>query len=346
MSTKTALRFGAVSPIIKASCFLREGIFLQAYLFAHFREKTTPDGEQVRFALSTDGFQWEAVNQGQPVLWSYVGEHGTRDYTIVRHPESGIFYLLGTDLSIAYGVRRIGTHRFWDEVSEQGSRNLVIWASADLVHWSESTLLPIDRRDFGCVWAPDALYDPQTGEFVLHWSSSVRKDGYRRKRIFYSRTRDFTHLTTPKTLYEDPDHDVIDSALYEEKGRYYLFVKVGQPLSRPRLLVSDTITGPFTPVEAFDRSMTAIDAGVYEAPTAVRLEDGRWCLFLDFYGAKGAKQGYVPFVAQSLASGEFIRADEQFSFPYGFKHGTILPITGAEYDRIRSFDWSDPGYDW
>ena len=27
-------------------------------------------------------------------------------------------------------------------------------------------------------------------------------------------------------------------------------------------------------------------------------------------------------------------------------NGTILPITGAEYDRIRSFDWSDPGYDW
>ena len=30
----------------------------QAYLFVHFREKTTPDGEQVYFGLSKDGFHW------------------------------------------------------------------------------------------------------------------------------------------------------------------------------------------------------------------------------------------------------------------------------------------------
>ncbi len=34
---------------------------MQAYLFVHFREKTTPDGEQVYFGLSKDGFHWEEV---------------------------------------------------------------------------------------------------------------------------------------------------------------------------------------------------------------------------------------------------------------------------------------------
>lgn len=43
---------------------------MQAYLFVHFRERRTPDGEQVYFGLSRDGFRWEAVNSGQPVLWS------------------------------------------------------------------------------------------------------------------------------------------------------------------------------------------------------------------------------------------------------------------------------------
>ena len=71
----------------------------------------------------------------------------------------------------------------------------------------------------------------------------------------------------------------------------------------------------------------------------MRRADGRWCLFLDFYGASGAGQGYVPFVADNLRRGEFRRADEEFSFPYGFKHGTILTITPEEYDRIRSHDW-------
>ena len=41
-------------------------------------------------------------------------------------------------------------------------------------------------------------------------------------------------------------------------------------------------------------------------------------------GVPGAGQGYVPFVADSLASGKFVRSDASFSFPYGYKHGTIL----------------------
>ncbi len=57
---------------------------MQAYLFVHFREKTTPDGEQVYFGLSKDGFHWEAVNEGNPVLWAYYGDKGVRDFTIVR----------------------------------------------------------------------------------------------------------------------------------------------------------------------------------------------------------------------------------------------------------------------
>ena len=49
------------------------------YLFVHFRETTTPDGEQVYFALSRDGFHWEALNDGRPVLWAYYGDRGVRD---------------------------------------------------------------------------------------------------------------------------------------------------------------------------------------------------------------------------------------------------------------------------
>ena len=52
--------------------------------------------------------------------------------------------------------------------------------------------------------------------------------------------------------------------------------------------------------------METIEEGKYEAATAVKLEDGRWCLFLDYYGVPGAGQGYVPFVADSLASGNFM----------------------------------------
>ena len=130
--------------------------------------------------------------------------------------------------------------------------------------------------------------------------------------------------------------------MYEEDGKYYLFVKSEKNPSTMIELVSDHVTGPWTRVEAFDQALKgAVQEGLYEAPTAVRLDDGRWCLFLDYYGVKGAGQGYVPFVAPSMKSGEFVRSDAKFQFPYGFKHGTILTITEEEYDRMKAHDWND-----
>lgn len=78
---------------------------MRNYLFVHFRETTTPDGEQVYFALSRDGFHWEALNEGQPVLWAYYGDHGVRDMTITRDRATGKFHIFATDLSLSYGMR-------------------------------------------------------------------------------------------------------------------------------------------------------------------------------------------------------------------------------------------------
>ena len=43
------------------------------YLFTHFKEKLTPDGEQVYFAVSKDGFNWEQFNGGEPILTAKKG---------------------------------------------------------------------------------------------------------------------------------------------------------------------------------------------------------------------------------------------------------------------------------
>ena len=312
-----------------------------AYLFVHFREKTTPDGEQVHFGLSRDGFLWESVNGGAPLLWAYYGDKGVRDFTAVRCEHTGKFHIFATDLSLSYGMRGQYRHS-WEQIGRNGSRYLAVWESSDLVHWSEEALLPFGGTEFGCRWAPDILHDPANGDYLLHWSSPHVSDGYRDKAIYYSRTRDFRHFTEPALLYRKADSGVIDSALYAEDGRYYLFVKSEKNPCGVILLSADRAEGPYEMVEGFWESMALENAGAYEAPTAVRLADGRWCLFLDYFGVKGKGQGYVPFVADRLAGGRFVRADEAFSFPYGFKHGTILKITQAEYERIREFDWTEP----
>lgn len=312
---------------------------MQAYLFVHFREKISPDGEQVHFALSRDGFHWEAVNGGRPVLWAYYGDKGVRDMTIIRSRETGEFHLFATDLSLAYGMRGKYRHS-WDAISREGSKQLAYWKSLDLIHWTEQRLLPIGDDRFGCLWAPDILRDSARGDYVLHWSSSHTQNDFGPKGIYYSRTADFSLYTEPELLYHKGDSGVIDSAIYEEDGWYYMFLKSEGNPERIILLRSRSITGGYERVEQFDQSMACLQEGLYEAPTAVRLDDGRWCLFLDYYGVRGAGQGYIPFIADSLASGRFLRSDSAFSFPYGFKHGTILPITIEEYDRVKSHVWS------
>ncbi len=311
---------------------------MKRYLFVHFREKTTPDGEQVHFALSRDGFHWQALNGGRPVLWAYYGDKGVRDMTICR--AGGRFHIFATDLSLSYGMRAQYKHS-WREINLHGSKCLAHWQSEDLVHWSEEELVPIGGEGVGCVWAPDIIRNGQTGEYILHYSLCCADNDYGDMAIYYSRTRDFVSFTPPELLYRKPDSTIIDSAMYEEDGRYYLFLKSHGLPNRHILVAGESPVGPFERVPAFDESMAAVEEGQYEAPTALRLEDGRWCLFLDYYGVPGSGQGYVPFLADSLASGRFMRCDGEFSFPYGFKHGTVLEITDEEYERMLAHDWND-----
>ena len=307
------------------------------YLFVHFREKSTPDGEQVYFGLSRDGFHWEQVHGGKPVLWSHLGEQGVRDCTIIRG-DDGIYRIFATDLSLAHNFQE-KYHAHWPTVARNGSKCLAMWESADLLHWSGQRLVELGDEHFGCLWAPDVIRDRRTGEFVLHWSSAHSENDFGNMAIYCSRTRDFRSFSMPELLYRKDDAGVIDSAIYEEDGTYYLFVKSDCNPERILLLKSDDVQGPYARMETFDESMLAIEAGLYEGATATRLEDGRWCLFLDYYGVPGEGQGYVPFVANTLAEGRFVRADEQFSFPYGYKHGTVIAITQEEYDAISCFDF-------
>ena len=313
---------------------------MQHYLFVHFREKTSPDGEQVHFAVSRDGFHWQALNGGHPVLWAYYGDRGVRDMTIVRDHTSGKFHIFATDLSLSYGMRNQYQHS-WRNIGLNGSRDLAHWVSDDLVHWSEEEMVRFGTDDMGCVWAPDVIFDREHGEYLVHWSSKHRCNNFGNMAIYGSRTKDFVHYSEPELIYRKPDSSIIDSAMYEEKGKFYLFVKSSPNPDNLLLLVSDHVNGKFERVEGFDDSMGAQTKGMYEAPTAVKLADGRWCLFADFYGAGCAGQGYVPFVSDDLTKGVFTRADEAFHFPYGFKHGTILPITEEEYERMLARDWTD-----
>ena len=90
---------------------------MKNYLFVHFRETTSPEGEQVYFGLSRDGFHWEALNAGRPILWAYYGDHGVRDMTVIRSREDGSIHIFATDLSLSYGMRGKYQHS-WEKIKQ------------------------------------------------------------------------------------------------------------------------------------------------------------------------------------------------------------------------------------
>lgn len=304
------------------------------YLCVHFKEKITPDGEQVYFAKSRDGYNWEQVNEGNPVLTSTMGERGCRDIEIVRLHTGG-FVILTTDLCIA---RRMDEqYRVdWRAINHAGSKKLCMWKTDDLVNFSEQRLIYFGRDDFGCLWAPEIFFDEENGEYLIHWGSTVKETDFEHMSIYCCTTKDFESFSTPK-LFFDKKNEILDSHITKVGDTYHLFYKNSNNPPMNMHATSKNLYGPYEHDEKFERYMDQriYHPGSYEAPTTFTLADGKWCLMLDFFGCEKEKMGYVPFVSDTVGKAEFTKAKELFSFPFGFKHGKVIEITQEEYDRLK-----------
>ena len=113
------------------------------YLFGHFKEKITPDGEQVYISVSKNGLDWIEVNGGNPILTSTMGEKGCRDIEIVKLKNGG-FVILTTDLSIAYRMDE-NYQVNWKEVNSTGSKCLCMWKTDDMINFSEQKRIYFGR---------------------------------------------------------------------------------------------------------------------------------------------------------------------------------------------------------
>lgn len=305
------------------------------YLSAHFREKLTVDGEQVHFAVSEDGFNWNSLNGGKPVLWSKKGTGGVRDIEIIRR-QDGRFSILATDLCV---VRRMDeNHNIdWKDINHNGSKFLSYWESDDLISFSEQQLLYFGRDDFGCLWAPEISYDDKSQEYLIHWGSTVKESDYNHMSIYCCRTKDFRSFSYPE-LFFTKDNEILDSHLIKHGDTWHLFYKNANNPSGNMHETSDSINGPFSHDNEFDALVRYYtNGGSYEGATTYTLPDGRWCLMLDFFGCPKEQMGYVPFVSEKSGNAHFKRADSEFSFPYGFKHGRFIEITREEYKRLCEY---------
>lgn len=91
---------------------------------------------------------------------------GARDFTITHCKYTNKYYIVATDLSLSYCMRNEYEHD-WAKVSRFGSKCFSIWESEDLLHWSEQRLAELGDENFGCLWAPDIIFDKESGDYII-----------------------------------------------------------------------------------------------------------------------------------------------------------------------------------
>lgn len=187
-----------------------------AYLFTYFTGNSG-DEEAVRYAVSMDGYTYWALNDNEPVIDSKVisSTGGVRDPHILRCEDGKTFYMVVTDMVSANG---------WSS-----NRAMVLLKSTDLVNWSHS-VINIQKRysgqeDLKRVWAPQTIYDPEVGKYMVYWSM-LHGDGA--DVIYYAYANaEFTDLEgEPKPLFlPENGKSCIDGDIVYKDGVFHLFYK-------------------------------------------------------------------------------------------------------------------------
>nr|WP_277605780.1 immunoglobulin-like domain-containing protein [Glycomyces sp. L485] len=304
------------------------------YFFTYFTGEGTASGEQVYAALSegNDPLHWTELNGAQPILRSDQGEEGVRDPYIIRSPEGDRFYLIGTDLKI-HGSGD------WDGAQRHGSRSIMVWESTDLVNWSEGRLAEVSPEDAGNTWAPETYWDAELDAYVVFWASKLYEtpdhtdNTY--NRMMYATTRDFVNFSEPQ-VWVDAGYSTIDSTVIDHDGVYYRFTKdersntPNSPCGKFILAESSTSLTD-TEWDFLTECIGSGDIGAGEGPLIFKSNtEEKWYMFIDEFGGRG----YVPFETTDLAGGQWtVSAD--YDLPSSPRHGTVLPVTAEEYERIQ-----------
>ncbi|WP_245778283.1 immunoglobulin-like domain-containing protein [Lentzea xinjiangensis] len=315
---------------------------LAGYGFFYFTGESSAIGEQI-YAAASNGdnpLDFSEVNNGRPILRSSLGELGVRDPFILRSPGGDRFYLLATDLKINGG-------RGWDAAQRTGSRSIMVWESADLRNWSRQRSVQVSPPTAGNTWAPEAFWDAKRGSYVVYWASKLYAEndpghtGNSYNRMMYATTRDFVTFS-PAKVWIDPGYSVIDSTVIEHNGTYYRYTKDERNNSSTspcsKFITAEKSTDLLDPDYDFvaecigKGTSTSPGLSAGEGPTGFKSNtENKWYLFIDEYGGRG----YVPFETTDLASGKWTMSTGA-RLPASPRHGTVLPVTQAELNRLTA----------
>ena len=292
---------------------------LAYYLFAYFNGNSQWQ-EQICFALSTDGYNYTPLNNGNPIINSadIALKQAVRDPHILRG-EDGYFYMVVTDMKSSEG---------WS--SNDG---MVLLRSADMVNWTHTaidfpTAWPhrFDRNSLTQVWAPQTIYDPEEGKYMVYYAIGESGKNYI---TYYSyANEDFTELTEPQVLYNHDGMNTIDADIVWHDGKYHMFFKTEGQGNGIQKATAKTLRGEWTPEYRYlqQTSVAVEGSGVFK-----KIDSDEWVLMYDCYSS-----GMYEYCTSTDLNNFTWVCNSANTSIFTPRHGTTIAITAAEAQRLAN----------
>lgn len=290
-----------------------------AYLFTYFNSND-PKDEQICYAISDDGYNFTPLNHGLPVISSDTIAYTqcVRDPHILRCEDGKTFYMVVTDMQSSHG---------WSS-----NRGMVLLKSTDLINWQHSAINFPTRytktwKNVIRVWAPETIYDHVAKKYMVFYSLRTSDSNSYDKIYYQYANEDFTDLEgEPKWLFDAGNATIDGDIVYNEADQlYHLFYKQesGRGIYQA---VAKNLTDKW---EQLSGNVEQTKEAVEGVGVCKSLDGKSWIIMYDCYN-----NGHYQFCkSDDLKKFEFVQNTETKG-NFTPRHGTMIPITQAEKDRL------------
>lgn len=304
-----------------------------AYLFAYFRnDAKSTNGENIFYAVSKDGYNYESLNGGVPVASASQGTGHSRDPYIMKAQDGAEYkyYMVATDANTTNNYNNTGLHT---------------WGSNDLIHWDELAN-PQFATDKGggsktitnMCWAPEAIWDPVAEKYMVYFASHEADSAANESaKIYYSYTADFINFEEKQVLF-DPGYGVIDADITPYKNGYVMMYKKEASSDPGAKKVWYTFKTGKSPSNS-DGEYDTANAKVFESATNTVAEGPQvfpisgtssYGVLVDYFSSGGFGFSYT----SDFESYSKISADNCSINHLNPSHGCIIPISDMEYYNL------------
>ena len=305
-----------------------------AYLFAYFRnDAKSTNGENVFYAVSKDGYNYEALNGGVPVASASQGTGHSRDPYIMKAQDGAEYkyYMVATDANTTNNYNNTGLHT---------------WGSNDLITWDELAN-PQFATDKGggsntitnMCWAPEAIWDPVAGKYMVYFATNEADSAANESaKIYYSYTTDFRTFSEKQVLF-DPGYGVIDADITPYGNGYVMLYKKEASSGTGAKKVWYTFKTGESPSNSDGKEYDAANAKIFESATNTQAEGpqvfpisgtSNYGVLVDYFSDGGFGFSYT----SDFESYSKISADNCSINHLNPSHGCIIPISDMEYYNL------------